>query len=120
MTMASILFIEDEQELRGLIGDSLADHGHEVAMAAEGGEAIRLLACGTYDVVISDVSMPGEISGVDLAKLIEERYPQTRVVLVSGHAQAQLPPIPAAARFLPKPYRLSQLLALLPRDPKAQ
>jgi two-component system, cell cycle response regulator CpdR len=120
MTMASILFIEDEQELRGLIGDSLADHGHEVAMAAEGGEAIRLLACGAYDVVISDISMPGEISGVDLAKLIEERYPQTRIVLVSGHARAQLPPIPAAARFLPKPYRLSQLLALLPGDPKAQ
>lgn len=112
--MASILFIEDEQELRGLIGDSLADHGHEVAMAAEGAEAIRLLARGAYDVVISDVSMPGEISGVDLAKLIEERYPQTRIVLVSGHARAQLPPIPDTARFLPKPYRLSQLLALLP------
>lgn len=118
--MASILFIEDEEELRGLIGDSLADVGHDVAIAAEGREAIRLLASGVYDVVISDVSMPGEISGVDLAELVEERYPQTRVILVSGHARAQLPPIPATARFLPKPYRFSQLLALLPEASKGQ
>jgi DNA-binding NtrC family response regulator len=111
--MASILFIEDEEGLRSLIGDSLAEEGHAVALAAQGREAIRLLASGTYDVVISDVSMPGEISGVDLAELVEERYPQTRVILVSGHARAQLPAMPAATRFLPKPYRMSQLLALL-------
>lgn len=117
--MASILFIEDEEELRCLISDSLADEGHEVAVAAEGREAIRLLAGGAYDVVISDVSMPGDISGVDLAELVVERYPQTRVILVSGHARAQLPPIPVATRFLPKPYRLSQLLALL-SDAKGQ
>lgn len=118
--MASILFIEDEEALRGLIGDSLAEEGHDVAIAAEGREAIRLLASGAYDVVISDVSMPGEISGVDLAELVEERYPQTRVILVSGHARAQLPAIPAATRFLPKPYRMSQLLALLADASKSQ
>ncbi len=72
---------------------------------------------GTYDVVISDVSMPGDISGVDLAELIEERYPHIRVILVSGHARAQLPPIPPAARFLPKPYRLAQLVELLQEAP---
>ena len=117
--MTSILFIEDEEDLRALIGDSLADEGHHVVVAARGAEAIQLLASGTYDIVISDVSMPGEVSGLDLAELIEERYPQTRVVLVSGHARAQLPSIPASAQFLPKPYRLSQLLALLPEPCKA-
>lgn len=117
--MASILFIEDEEALRGLIGDSLADEGHDVVVAAEGREAVRLLAGGAYDVVISDVSMPGEISGVDLAELVVERYPRTQMILVSGHARAQLPPFPVATRFLPKPYRLSQLLALL-SDVKAQ
>ena len=117
--MASILFIEDEEDLRGLIGDSLTAEGHHVEVAAEGTEAIRRLASGSYDVVISDVSMPGEVSGLDLAELIEARYPQTRVVLVSGHARAQLPSIPASTQFLPKPYRLSQLLALLPDPSKA-
>lgn len=117
--MASILFIEDEEDLRALIGDSLADEGHHVVVAAGGAEAIQLLASGNYEVVISDVSMPGEVSGLDLAELIEARYPQTRVVLVSGHARAQLPSIPASTQFLPKPYRLSQLLALLPDPCKA-
>lgn len=112
--MASILFIEDEEALRGLIVDSLSEEGHQVAVAAEGYEATRLLANGTYDVVISDVSMPGEISGLDLAELIETRYPQTQIILVSGHARTQLPSIPATTQFLPKPYRLSQLLAMLP------
>jgi len=117
--MASILFIEDEEDLRSLIRDSLTDEGHRVVVAAGGAEAIGLLASGTYEVVISDVSMPGEVSGLDIAELIEARYPQIRVVLVSGHARAQLPSIPASTQFLPKPYRLSQLLALLPDPCKA-
>ena len=117
--MASILFIEDEEALRALIADSLVDEGHQVAVAAEGNEATRLLASSTYDVVISDVSMPGDVSGLDLAEIIEARYPQTQVILVSGHARTQLPSIPATTQFLPKPYRLSQLLALLPSAYKA-
>lgn len=113
--MACILFVEDEPELRLLIGDTLQDLGHQVQLAVDALEATRFLAQAAYDVVISDVTMPGGVSGIELAELVRDSYPASKVILVSGHARMQLPPIPPSVEFLPKPYRMSQLLALLPQ-----
>ncbi|MET0581712.1 MAG: response regulator [Pseudoxanthomonas sp.] len=115
--MASLLFVEDEAGLRGLIGDALIDHGYAVTLALDGRAAMELLAAGEFDVVVSDVTMPGGLSGIELAEYIHEKHRGTRVILVSGHARAQLPPLPAASEFLPKPYRLRQLIALLENGP---
>ncbi len=112
--MACILFVEDEPALRLLIGDTLRELGHEVELASDGLVAAELLAKSAYEVVISDVTMPGGVSGIELAELVRASHPSSKVILVSGHARVQLPPIPAAVDFLPKPYRISQLLALLP------
>ncbi|NDK38554.1 response regulator [Pseudoxanthomonas gei] len=114
--MACILFVEDEAQLRTLIGDTLVELGHEVQVAADAPEAVALLQQSAYDVVISDVTMPGGVSGIELAELVLANHPATRVILVSGHARMQLPPIPATVEFLPKPYRISQLLAFLPEQ----
>ncbi len=112
--MARVLLVDDELNIRNLIGDALVDEGYKVSLAADAAEAIALLQSSTFDVVVSDVSMPGSMSGIDLAGHIGKEYPQSGVILVSGHALAQLPEIPAETTFLPKPYRLSQLLTLLP------
>jgi two-component system, cell cycle response regulator CpdR len=115
--MLSLLFVEDEISLHDLIGDALACNGIAVTPALDGRAALELLAADRFDVVISDVTMPGGFSGIELAQHIIQHFPDTRVILVSGHARAQLPPIPAAAEFLPKPYRIGQLLALLAEKP---
>lgn len=109
-----ILFVEDEPMLRTLIGETLQDLGHEVQLASDALVAAGLLAQSAFEVVISDITMPGGMSGIDLAELVQVRHPASKVILVSGHARVQLPPIPAQVEFLPKPYRISQLLALLP------
>ena len=115
--MATLLFVEDEISLRGLVGDALAENGFAVSLALDGRAALELLATTRFDVVISDVTMPGGFSGIQLAEHIREHHPETRVILVSGHARAQLPPLPAAIEFLPKPYRIGQLFALLAEKP---
>jgi two-component system, cell cycle response regulator CpdR len=114
LTMASILLVEDEITLRDLVAYFLSDFGHQVALAANGVEALHQLEASEFDVVVSDISMPEGISGIDLAEQLRERHPRTKVILVSGFARAQLRPLPAGVSFLPKPYRIHQLLELLP------
>ena len=112
--MASILFVEDEATIRDLIGGALVDAGFHVTFAEDGTQALEEIAAAEFHAVVCDVSMPGRISGVDVVEHITSRRPDARTILVSGHARAHLPPIPPGVEFLPKPYRLSQLLALLP------
>lgn len=105
--------VEDETSLREIVAEALADSGHKPTVASNGAQAIRRLAEQEFDVVISDISMPGGVSGIDLAEYIFAANGSTKVVLVSGHARAQLPDLPEHATFLPKPYRIGQVLALL-------
>lgn len=109
-----VLFVEDQRELRELIGAALRDLGIETHIADDGQAALRMLReQGAYDVVFSDVSMPNGMSGIELSLHVAESFPQARVILASGYARSQLPPLPPHVEFLPKPYRLTQLLALL-------
>lgn len=111
--MARVLVVEDESGLREVVAEALADFGHSATVASDGVQAIHQLSEQEFDVVISDISMPGGVSGIDLAEYILAANSSTKVVLVSGHARAQLPDLPEHTTFLPKPYRIGQILALL-------
>ncbi|WDM68745.1 response regulator [Xanthomonas cucurbitae] len=109
-----LLMVEDQEELRELIGEALRDAGITVDTADDGHAALRMLRKhGPYDVVFSDVRMPNGMSGIELSEQVAQLLPQARVILASGFAKAQLPPLPARVDFLPKPYRLRQLIDLL-------
>jgi len=106
--------VEDQHDLRELIGQALEDFGIEIHTADDGQTALRLLReLGNFDVVFSDISMPNGISGVELSAHVAEALPNARMILASGYARSQLPPLPDHVEFLPKPYRLRQLVALL-------
>lgn len=111
--MTSVLFVEDEGDLHDLVALVLVESGLMVAQARDGTQALALLRDAAFDVVVSDVSMPGGVSGIDLAESVRGRYPDTRIILVSGHARSQLPRLPDYVQFLPKPYRIKQLLDLV-------
>lgn len=111
---AAILFVEDQDSLRELASDALSMEGAVVVAAADGRTAIEALRHGPqFDAVVSDVFMPGNVTGVDVAEAAQTFQPQARVVLTSGSAAHELPPLPADVRFLAKPYRMSQMLALI-------
>lgn len=110
----NLLFVEDEDDLRTVVVEALSNQGFTVTAASDGHEAIAQLRGETkYAVVVTDVSMPGGVSGLDVAAEVAVAQPSACVLVVSGLQRSQLPPIPARVRFLPKPYRFNQLIAAI-------
>jgi DNA-binding NtrC family response regulator len=105
--MADILVVDDDDIIRDTLCELLSsDHQCREAHTAE--EALKELAARTFDVVLTDISMPG-LSGSDLLLLVRNLYPETRVIMVSGFGdqeQAQLLIERGAFDFLLKPFRL--------------
>jgi CheY-like chemotaxis protein len=69
--MARILFVDDAESVRDAFGSLLRSHGHEVILASDGADAIKLIREGeSYDLIISDLDMP-EVNGLDFLKLMK-------------------------------------------------
>ncbi len=86
---AHVLLVEDNDELAGVTAALLESHGWRVQRACDPQAALRMLdAEPGFDVVLSDVVMPGGMDGVDLALALRERWPQLPVVLITGYSSA--------------------------------
>ncbi len=83
--MARILVVDDEGAIRYSITKTLQRVGYQVESAASGEEALDLLEKQEFDVVLTDIRMPG-ISGVDLLARIKEKTGDTSVILMTGYA----------------------------------
>lgn len=111
--MPSLLFVEDDAALRELIGDALRELHFDVTLVGDGHEAIASLKTRSFDFIFSDIAMPNGMSGIDMAVDAAVLQPKARIILSSGFAKTQLPPLPSGVAFLPKPYRVAQLLRLI-------
>lgn len=78
----SILIIDDEEPIRRLLASYLSD-SYRCAAVASAAEAITLLSASSFNLVLSDINMPGT-SGTELCKFINKAYPDTVVIMVSG------------------------------------
>ncbi|MGO1003536.1 response regulator [Lysobacter sp. CA196] len=107
----TVLLVDDDENILDVVQDSLRDAGYAVITAANGAQALQILTedAGRVDVVFSDVSMPGGMSGIDLAKHAYEVRPALWVILTSGYSPNWLPELPLNCEFLPKPYEMSDL-----------
>jgi len=104
-----ILVVDDEEEVRDILAETLEEFGYAVATAGSGEEALRSLtgSCG-FSMVITDVRMPG-MSGLELSAEIRRRWPDVKVLLISGYFQP--PEVPQ--RFLRKPFHMKELASIL-------
>ncbi len=110
-TPRRILFVEDERDIAEVVADALSSEGYEVCVAANGRDALDLLRTGIpFDSVITDVSMPDGVSGIDVAHEAARLNPAAKIIVASGHQLDDLPPLPEHFRFVPKPYRLMRIL----------
>jgi two-component system, cell cycle response regulator CpdR len=108
-----ILYVEDNAELRETIGMLMEGEGQTVTSCATAEEALELDALQSYDLLVSDVSLPG-ISGTDLARRLLARDPQRWVVLCSGYELGHYPGAWGPnVRTLLKPFDLEDLEQLL-------
>ena len=108
-----ILYVEDNQELRETIGMLMEADGRTVVPCDSAERALELVSSATFDVVVTDVSLPG-LSGTDLAKKLLAQDANRWVVLCSGyelgaHAEAW----GRNVRTLRKPFEIEELDELL-------
>lgn len=116
----AILIVEDEPNVRGLLADMLEASGYKCIVASNAADAVRIIEAEVlrFDLLLSDVMMPGTMSGVDLALRIRQMDPETRVLLISGYVDEKLSSKLAATPFrtLPKPFRQSELLSAVKEE----
>lgn len=114
-----VLVVEDNANVGSFSTQVLRDLGYETTWAANGGEALAVLAeTANFDVVFSDVVMPG-MSGIDLAEEIRRRYPGLPVVLTSGYSHVLAQEGGHGFELLRKPYAMEDLSRLLRRVTRA-
>jgi CheY-like chemotaxis protein len=106
-----VLVVEDEALIRMLAHETLSQTGFHVLEAAHGREALEILqARPDVNVLFSDVDMP-ILDGFSLARLVALRWPHIPILITSGKVRPDFGDMPCGARFLPKPYRPSELVA---------
>jgi DNA-binding NtrC family response regulator len=103
------LVVEDDTLQREALADLLKDEGLEVieCITAEAAELVVASTGSELKALVTDVSLSGEMSGVELAQYAKRKFPHINVIMVSGRL---LPYVPQDASFLLKPYRPRELL----------
>ena len=108
--MTRVLVVDDDETIRDTLYELLSDD--YICQTAETAEkAIARLQADTYDVVLTDISMPG-LSGLELLGQVRQRFPQTPVIVISGisdkeHAQGLIRL--GAFDYLLKPFSLDEV-----------
>ena len=110
-----LLIVDDEHALREAIAERLADHGFLVEQAASGEQALQRLADFAFDILITDLRLPG----IDGGKVIDaalERYPEIIAIVITGYGTVK-DAVEAikqgAADFITKPFQFDALLHVL-------
>jgi DNA-binding NtrC family response regulator len=85
---ASILVVDDERTIQDSLAWCLRTDGHDVQIAHDGEEAMAIMAGRDFDVLISDIIMPG-LSGIDLLRKARVLHPRTLVVLITAYATVE-------------------------------
>ncbi len=113
MYQRTVLIVEDEFLLRMALADTLADQGYHVVEAANVLEAVAALGQGKIDAMVTDVDMPGGLSGLDLAKMISATHLGVPVIVASGRHRLRDDELPGEAVFIPKPYGMDVIVSKL-------
>jgi DNA-binding response OmpR family regulator len=111
MGAGKILVVDDDQEVRMATRDFLTSKGHDVTLAEDGVQALKLLATVKPDVVLLDVAMP-EMDGMETLRRIVAGYPNLPVIMVTANADIEITSKVlqlGAADYVPKPFDLDYL-----------
>jgi len=84
--MPSVLIVDDEPNIRRMVGALLASEGYEVREAPDGARGVALTIESEPDIALVDLMMPGELDGMAVLTALRERAPDVPVVMMSGRA----------------------------------
>ncbi len=106
-----ILVVDDEASVRDWVTIYLKREGHSFRTAANGAEALDIIAEESFDLVITDLKMP-KVSGLDVLRAVKERSPETEVVMVTAFAtpETAIEAMKAGAYdYLTKPFKIDEM-----------
>ena len=108
--MARILVIDDDQTHRRIIREILLARGHDLTEAEDGNQGLRLQRQHEFDLIITDIVMPG-MEGLEMVRELMRLNPSLRIIAISGHREGFLQ---AAENFgamatLQKPFEPDEL-----------
>lgn len=107
---STVLVVEDDPTLRMLIADALSMLPVHVVECECADDALRVLEKGDlFNLVLTDIRMPGQLDGLDLANMIWHRWPTLPVILTSGHCVVTSQQLPHGSTFIAKPWTLDTL-----------
>ncbi len=109
--MARILVVEDVAAVREFVRRALTNEGHEVAVAEDGLKGLAILADDDFDLLLTDIVMPG-LDGIALALKVAKEYPNVRILLMTGYAAERQRAHNLDAlihRVIAKPFSLQQI-----------
>lgn len=113
--MSKILVIDDEQSMRDFLSIMLKKDGHDVVAAENGIDALKAVQTEIFDLVISDVRMPG-LDGIDVLKTVKEVSPETVVIMVTAYATAETA-VEAmklgAYDYITKPFKVDEIKLII-------
>ncbi|MBN2587809.1 MAG: response regulator [Candidatus Fermentibacteraceae bacterium] len=112
-----ILVVDDEQTVRGLCREFLELHDYIVDEARNGTEALELMSRTSFSLILSDIMMP-DINGLELASIVRKRFPDTLVILITGHGTIDLAKDAiqrGAFDFVTKPFKMTELKGMVDR-----
>jgi len=110
-----ILVVDDDEQIREVLSDMLSLDGHTATRCRDGYEALKMLESEPYDMVVTDLGMPG-MSGLDLAGIVHEKNPHIPIAMITGWGM-QLDhdemAIKGIKTVLSKPFHLKDVKALV-------
>lgn len=116
MLSLKILVVDDDAVTRSLLMKRLVKAEYEVEVAENGIEAVRMIAAKHYDVVLTDLMMPGGVDGIGVLESAKERNLKTEVVLITAHGSidnAIVAMKKGAVDYLQKPINFDELFLRL-------
>jgi two-component system, response regulator PdtaR len=109
-----VVVVEDEELLRVCAMEILGDAGFTALEAADADEALSILERNPdVRLVFTDINMPGDLDGLDLAREVHKRWPNIRLLVTSGRHLLKDSDIPDDGKFLAKPYKGERMVGLV-------
>ena len=111
-----ILFVDDDPVTRMLVEKKLRMEEYETTIAVNGVEAVDFISKYRFDVILTDLMMPGGVDGIGVLQATKEKFPQTEVVLITAYASidtAVTAMKQGAFDYLQKPINFDELFLLL-------
>jgi len=123
MIMNDILVVDDEKDIRHLVGDILQDEGYSTRLAGNSDECIKAIEQKAPSLLILDIWLKdSKMDGIDILKHVKLNFPEVPVVIISGHGNIEIAVAAikqGAYDYIEKPFNIEQLLVVIRRAMEA-